>query len=596
MSLQARAVPPPPPRPMADPSRRRGGWGRRLLLFLLFAVVVVVGLGVLGQLFLGGAPAVGDESWLEIRFTESYPESAPDRTGMEGALRPTQISAQDLLEALRRVRGDDRIRGVLLRPDGFPGSWAQAQELGDALSELRGAGKRVVAHLTFPSSLDYALAASADEILVAPEGLLATVGLRARLTFLAGSLQKVGAEADFVAIGRYKSAPEQLQRARPSPPSRVQVEAYLDDVMGWWTDWVASRRQLDAASVADLVDTSPIEAARAVESGWADEMVDLHDWLDGRDLRSDENLVSIFRYLSDSEELGSDEARVATVYVDGTIQGGSSGSDPVFGPIAGSETVIERLERAAADTGVGAVVLRVDSPGGSAPASDAIHRAVQRVRRAKPVVASLGGSAASGGYYVAMGADAIVADPLTITGSIGVFTGKIVLAGLYEKLGVTHTTLDRGTNAGMFDDLAPFTAVQRAAVEDRLRSFYRRFVQRVAEGRDLSPAAVDSVAGGRVWSGRRARDHELVDELGSYARALSVAAERAGLEGPVRVRTYQPRPGLLERVLQRTLLVRGSSALSPRTGWAPLARRVGASLRAWDGSVQYLLPWQIDVR
>lgn len=557
--------------------------------------LVVFGFSLLGQLFLGGVPAVEDGSWIELRFTEAYPESAPDRTGMEGALRPTQVSAQDLLEVLRRARTDDRIQGVLLQPDGFPGSWAQAQEICDALAELRGAGKRVVSHLTFPATLDYALAVAADEVLVAPEGLLATVGLRARLTFLAGSLEKIGAAADYVAIGRYKSAPEQLQRRRPSPPSRRQVEVYLDDVMDWWTDWVGDRRGKDAVSVFRLVDTSPVEAAVALEEGWVDEVIDLHAWQHRRDLRPDENLVSIFRYLSDSASAGSKKTQVATVYVDGTIAGGTSGTDPVFGRIAGSETVIERLDRAAADDDVGAVVLRIDSPGGSAPASDAIHRAVLRVRKNKPVVASMGGSAASGGYYVAMGADAIVADPLTITGSIGVFTGKIVLDGLYEKLGVSHTTIDRGRNAGIFDELEPFTQAQRQDVEEQLRGFYRRFVQRVAEGRELAPAVVDSVAGGRVWSGKRAQFHGLVNELGPYARALSLAAERAGLVGPVRVRTYQPRPGLFERLLQRTFLVRTGSPSWPGRSWGDLSRRLGATLRAWDGSVQYLLPWQIDV-
>lgn len=586
---------PPPPPPRSTPRRRPGRWVRRLVLLVVLLAGVFLVLGALGQFLLGGAPAVPAGSWIEIRFTESYPESVPDRTGLEGALRPTQLSAQDLGAALRRARLDDRIDGVLLRCDRFPGSWAQAQELVAHLAALQERGRQVVAYVEAPGSLDYALAAGADRILVAPEGFLAPVGLRARLSFVADTLEKVGVEADFVTVGEYKSAPEQFQEREPSPPSRRQVEAYLDDALEWWNQRMASGRGVDVDRVDDLLDRAPLDAPSAVETGWADEAVDLPTWLNRRGLERGENLVSPLHYLADSAEVGNPGPRVATVYVDGTIQGGIHGRDQVLGAIAGSETVVERLERAARDPDVAAVVLRIDSPGGSAVASDVIHRAVQRVREEKPVVASMGGSAASGGYYVAMGSDAIVADELTVTGSIGVFTGKFVLGDLYEKLGIAHATIDRGPNAGLFGELEPFTPDQRARMRERLESFYRRFVQRVADGRSLAFAQVDSVAGGRVWSGRRALDHGLVDELGGYERALAVAAEQAGLSGTPRVRTYQPRPGFYERVLQRAFETSSARPMLSLRALGPVAD-LTRNLRAWDGTVQYMLWWTLDVR
>jgi protease-4 len=267
----------------------------------------------------------------------------------------------------------------------------------------------------------------------------------------------------------------------------------------------------------------------------------------------------------------------------------------------GSQTIVHRLQQAREDRHVRAVVLRIDSPGGSTLASDRIWREVERVRREKPVVVSMGNLAASGGYYIAMSADHIVADPLTLTGSIGVFMGKADLAGLYDKLGVRHEVIARGENAQLFSDLRPFSVEQRATIEAQLQRFYERFVERVADGRGMSFAQADSVARGRVWSGEDALALGLVDELGTLPDALRVAKELGGLPPDQRVPvvTYQLERSFYDRLMQNLLLQMGVYTLESPLASMAWVRLLPATLVAFsealDGTPQFRLPWQLDV-
>jgi protease IV len=592
-------LPPPPPRPRERQSgrskRRPRRWLRRLFWIGLFLLGVYLGLVMVVGLLLGTSDGVHDGSWVELRFTPEYPESRPDRTGLEGALSPTQLSAADVRATFDAIRRDPRVVGLLLRPDGFPGSWAQVEELRRELARLRLTGTRVVSYVEAPSSRAFALATAADELLMAPEGILLTVGLEARLSFLAGTLEKVGAQADFVAVGDYKSAPEQLQQQKPSEASREQSEVLLGDIYGWWLRTVGGVRGLSTAKLDSAVAASPLDAPSALERRMVDRVVDLGDWCDEEGLEAETDFFGPLEYLIDPPN-DDRSGRVAVVYLDGSIASGSHGRDPVFGRVSGSDTVVERLRLARRDDSVDAVILRVDSPGGSAAASDAIYRELRRVRASKPIVVSMGGVAASGGYYVAMGADEVIADSLTVTGSIGVFSGKLVLAGLYEKIGMTHTTLRSGPNAGIFGDLEPFDDSQRSRLQTQLEAFYERFVAKVAADRELGIPAVRRAASGRVWSGQRALELGLVDGLGGFASAVASAESLAGLRsGAARVVDYQPSPGLYERVLQG--FFRTQSGL--RTGGdlgLVFDRLLPSSLASFDGSVQYRLPWQWEIR
>ncbi len=589
--------PPPPPRhlpPRAGRSRPRR-WLRRVLWAGVFAGGLYLGVAFIFGLLVGGGPVIHDGAWIEIRFTSDYPESRPNRTGLEGALGRTQLSATDLRYALESAMRDPRIEGLLVRPDGFPGSWAQVEELLHALDRWRESGRKSVAYLDFPSSRAYAIALGADDILLAPEGMLATVGLEARLTYLAGSLQKLGADPDFVAIGDYKSAPEQFERVDPSSASREQTETLLDDVWTWWLGQVAMRRGLEVSAVEGNVDRSPLDAIQAVESGFVDRAIDFGDWCLEVGLHPDRDFFDPLAYLSAATE-DHREHQIAVVYVDGSIAPGTHGNDPVWGRIAGSETVVERLRMAKEDDGVEAVVVRVDSPGGAASASHAIYRELCRLRETKPVVVSMAGTAASGGYYLSLGANAILADSNTVTGSIGVFSGKLVLSELYDKVGITHTTLRRGRNAGIFDDLEAFDPAQRSQIRGQLEAFYDRFLAKVAENRGLDLEAVERSAGGRVWSGARAQSLGLVDAIGDFSAAVSEAEALAGLAPrSSRIIDYQPRPGFYEQILSELLgpstrLARSFAAVQAWLSWT------AGTPAALDGAVQYRLPWDWQLR
>lgn len=589
----------PPPRSSAPPPpRRRRTWWRRLLVLILVLVLAILGLGLISLVLFGPPAYVEPGSWLEVRFAATYPEERPDRTGLQAALRPTVVSHQEVLAALDRAAADDRIEGVVLRAEGFPGSWAQARELRNAVQRLRDDGVTVLAHANALSSIDYYVATGAERLSLAPEGLALIGGMQAQLTFVRGALDKVGIEVESVGVGEYKSAPEQFTASGPSAASRAQVQDYLDDVFDAWIEAIAEARGVTRERMRMLVERGLHDAVACLEQGIVDRIEDRAGMLERL---GDPTTVGVLDYLAaagDREDV-SDEVRIAVIHVAGTIVPGRSTADPLAGDLAGSETIVRRLERARKDDRVRAVVLRVDSPGGSALASDLILREVERVRRTKPVVVSMAGTAASGGYYVGMSADRVFADPLSVTGSIGVFVLRPNFAGTFERLDVNVETYTRGENAALFDPSRPWTAAQRALVQETLDRFYDRFVQRVADGRGLTVEEADAAARGRVWSGERALAAGLVDELGGQAEAIAAAADLAGIDPAVRPRivTFQPTPGPLDRMLANLLSGERAATLLPLP--EDLVE-VGRAASRWtvlaDGRPQFALPWSLRVR
>jgi protease-4 len=347
-----------------------------------------------------------------------------------------------------------------------------------------------------------------------------------------------------------------------------------------------------------LVERGLHDAVACLEQGIVDRVEDRAGMLERL---GDPTTVGVLDYLAAAGEREgvSDEVRIAVIHVAGTIVPGRATADPLAGDLAGSETIVRRLERAREDDRVRAVVLRVDSPGGSALASDLILREVERVRRTRPVVVSMAGTAASGGYYVGMSADRVFADPLSVTGSIGVFVLRPNFAGTFDQLDVNVETYTRGENAALFDPSRPWTAAQRALVQETLDRFYDRFVQRVADGRGLTVEEADAAARGRVWSGERALAAGLVDELGGQAEAIAAAADLAGIDPAVRPRivTFQPTPGPLDRMLANLLSGERAATLVPLP--EDLVE-VGRAATRWtvlaDGQPQFALPWSLRVR
>ncbi|HEX8820109.1 MAG TPA: signal peptide peptidase SppA, partial [Archangium sp.] len=427
---------------------------------------------------------------------------------------------------------DPRLKGVLLKVSGLPGvNWGKADELHQAVLRLRASGKRVMAVLYSVDDRAYFVGSAADELYALPGSSLAINGLAANVSYLGGTMEKLGVSWDVARVGQYKTAPEQLTRRDMSPAQRETIEAYLDTETSHYEAAVAKARNLPPERLREAWTAGILTAARAKELKLVDGVL-LPEELDKK-LESMVSGASYDPYYAPRDERDprwSGRRRIAVVPVVGNISGGKSRGSPLGGTIAGAETVMLALERAQKDPSVAAIVLRVDSGGGDVLASELMYRAVLEAKKKKPVIASMGDVAASGGYYAAMGAHEVWASPTTITGSIGVFYLKPVLRGLLgDKLGVNQETISRAPMANILDTWGPWTEAEQKAVQAWVDSAYDDFITQVSLSRSLDKAKVDGIARGRVWSGAAAKERGLVDSLGGLTDAVEAARKRAGV-------------------------------------------------------------------
>lgn len=513
--------------------------GVRIVLGIVLTAVVAsaVALGLL-LLSLPGSTVVGGGSTLVLRPGGDLPETAPDDVLdlVRGEAQPT---LHRYVEALARARTDDRITAVVLHPRSLQTPyWAKVQELRDALIDFRRSGKPVVALLEYGAEQEYYLATAADRIIVVPSTDLALTGLASYELFLRGTLDWIGTFPDLLHIGDYKTAVNTFTERTFTPAHREMSAALTGDLYRQLVEGIAEGRKMTPSAVRALIDRGPFTADEAVDVGLAD-AVGYEDQLDDLvpQLRArsgaDIAWVEIGRYAADSgRSFFAQRPRIGVIYAGGTIVSGRSGYDPVNGPIIGSETLVRHIRAARQDTSLRAVVLRIDSPGGSSVASDVIWRELTLLTEgpgARPLIVSMSDLAASGGYYLAMAGNAIVAQPGTLTGSIGVYTGKYVVGGTLGKLGAGVEATSEGAHAQMYSPARPFSDEERELVMASMQRFYDRFVERVARSRGRTPAQIDAVAQGRIWTGAQARDRGLVDRLGGLTTAIEVARERAGL-------------------------------------------------------------------
>ncbi len=437
-----------------------------------------------------------------------------------------------LVLRLAEARSDPEVAAVVVQIDRLPLGIGRIEELRAALAAMR-ERKPVLAYVFGGDTKEYWLATGATAVAMPPGSALQVNGIATSNLYLKDAFSRLGVAFDVVAAGAYKSAPEPLVRTGPSPEAREAAGAVLDDVFGRFVADVAAARRMAPEKVRGLVDQGLFSSEEARDAGLVDDVIwpdEIGAWMrraTGRIARPSG------RYSPDEPRLAQRWGRPAVVEivrVEGAIVVGKSRPGPLGGGgLAGAETVAAQLRRAARDRDVKAIVLRVESPGGDGLASDLIWREVVRARAKKPVVASMGDYAASGGYLVAVGADAIVAEPSTLTGSIGVFAMKPDLSSLLAKLSIGRTAYARGRNAESESLAKPWSASERGAIERQVKAFYRTFVERVAEGRKMSVSEVEAVAGGRVWTGALAHARRLVDRLGSLSDAIALARERAGL-------------------------------------------------------------------
>jgi protease IV len=555
------------------------------VLFTLLGVAVFVSLVGFTLMYVafGREPAVPSNATLVLKVGGSLTELAPaDVVGyLRGSKTPT---VRAIVDTLRKAKVDPRVKAVLLKPTGFESPfWAKVQEVRDAVLDFRKSGKPVYAYIEYGGDREYYLASAADKVFLMPSAPLDLVGVATYELFLKGTLDKIGAVADLHRIGQYKTAVNTFKEKGYTAAHREMDESMNRDLYEQIVRGIADGRKKSEADVRALIDQGPFLPEDALSAGLVDEVA-YEDQVDDK-LRAGETR----RHLDGDDyarvslgSLGLNKGpRIAVIYAAGTINGGRNGYDPVNGAIAGSDTLIEYIRQARRDSSVRAIVLRVDSPGGSASASDAIWRELiitRNERKDRPLVVSMSDLAASGGYYIAMPAQVIVAEPSTLTGSIGIFGGKFVTGGVYQKLGANIESTSIGRHGEINGPARPYNAEELKKLQEQLQSFYDQFVEKVAESRHSTPEQIDALAQGRVWTGRQAKQNGLVDELGGLDRAIAVAKQRAKIaaDSDVELVVYPPRKSFYE------LLSEQFSGSSDSAQSAAVSAWVGANLSSGE--------------
>ncbi len=539
----------------------------RTILFVSIVLLIVflgtMGAGALALYFLmsDDSPEVEQGSVLlvDLRGTIGELSQASIRDEFFGR-RPVNLT--EAVHLLRHAANDARIDKLVLRLGGTAGiGWGSGSEIRDALLAFRESGKPVDAYIEVATDLSYYMGSASGRILLSPGGMLAVDGLYAEVQFLKNLFSKIDVSFEAVTAGEYKSYPEAYLNDRMSDQFRMQIDRLLDARFDEYVEAIALGRQLLPIEVIEAIDRGPyLVPQAAIEAGLVDTLLFWSDYERGQGIGEEGDVPAIT--LAEYRDAGvlpgpSAQNTVAVVFVVGDILPGKS-RDGIGAQVAGSESIVGDIDRAAEDDEIDAIILRVSSPGGSVLASDAIWRAVERARERIPVVISMGDVAASGGYWISAGADEILADPNTITGSIGVFALRPVWNELLDRVGIGVEEFSRGENAAIFYSGKPWSEGHRRVLEAGIQHSYDEFLERVATGRGMAIDQVLEIAGGQTWSGRAALENGLVDRLGGIAEAVDVAKEHAGISlgTDVALRFYPEEKSLLDRVRDGDINIR----------------------------------------
>jgi protease-4 len=526
---------------------------RRFLLgalvgVLLTIVCLVVLVAVVLKMASGRKPSIPDNGVLVLNLEGDIPEVPA--VDVEIPLLQAQASptVRDLWTAIHAAASDSRIKAIALKPHNLSIGWAKLQELRENLTDFKRSGKPVYAYLQTPGMHEYYLASVADRIYVSPDDYLRVKGFRVESTFIKGTLDKLGITFDVDHIGRYKDAGDALTRTNMSPETREVLNQVLDQIYGSFCNGVAEGRHKSAADMQALIDQGPFLAMPAKQAGLIDELgyeSQMYRDLASRAKTDKLDKVSYKSYVKANPGTGT---RIALLSGEGDIIRGKVDQPFGQGQVIASETFSKTIERVRNDNSVRGVILRVDSPGGDAVASDEILHELKLLAAKKPLVISMSDLAASGGYFISMTGNPIVAYPDTITGSIGVIYGKPNLHGLYDKIGVTKDMLTRGRFADIDSDYKPLSDAEKQKLHDGIMSTYRSFVTKVAAARKKTYDEIDPIAQGRVWMGAQAHKNGLVDRLGGLNVAVQLIRERAklGANEAVNLISYPPRRSVLD--------------------------------------------------
>lgn len=583
----------------------------------LGALLAFAVLAFFGFLFLIALAAAGDSqppvrpgSVLVMDLSGAIPEQVSGDPLTQMLLDEASFDVHDLDRALQEAATDDRIDALWIRPFNVTESWATLEAMRRSIESFKESGKPVIAsgRNFYTGEAEYFLASAADSIYLDPEAIFEFNGFAMTSMFYKGLFDKLGVEPIIIRAGDYKGAVEPYTRENLSPENREQLQAYVDDIESLFVNAVAEARGMSADKVESMMDNDVLfSAVDASESGLIDGLL-FNDQVRDRvksaiGLEAEEDLttVSMSAYAAQVRGPSSSSNRIAVVHVTGTMMAGSSdeGGLGVTGAMAGSDTIVRAIRTARDRRGVQAMIIRVDSPGGLAPAADAMLREIERTAEEMPVIISMGDVAASGGYWIATGGEHIIAEATTLTGSIGVFSMFFdVSAPLEDRLGLSFDTVESGPSADMFSGYRDWTRAERASLERFTDVTYQAFLEKVAAARGMTTDEVDEIARGRVWTGQDAVDVGLVDELGGLEVAVQRAIEAADMDAEdVQLISYPSTPTFFEQLGM-------TSAVMSRTvaTWIGMATRPDAQVE-WlktemsrSGQVQARLPLDVTVR
>jgi protease-4 len=535
-------------------------------------------------------PDVASNSVLVMRLEGEIPEKPAMEMPFVESPRAA-VTVASVWTSLRRAAQDSRIRAVVLEPEGLSVGWAKLEEIRSDVEQFRKSGKPVFAYLRNPSAREYYVALAADRIYLGPEDPLMLKGMRAEIFYFKNTLEKLGVSVDVEHDGKYKDFGDMFTRTDMSAETKEVINSVVDDLYGNLVARIAAARRKTPEQVRALIDQGPFSAPDALEAGLVDKLrFEDQMWGELRDrLRGGEpNKLALSKYLKTTPR-NTPRNHFALVVAEGDIVRGAPSDDGGDGLT--SYGFAKLLRDAAADSQVGGILVRIDSPGGEVSASDEMWRAMSLASKKKPLVISMSDLAASGGYYMAMTGDPIVAYPETETGSIGVVFGKPNLHGLYDKLGITKDSVERGRNAGIDSDYAPLNADQRALLQHGIDQSYREFVTKVSTARHRPYAEMEEVAQGRVWLGSQAKPRRLVDELGGLDTAVTLLKKKAGIPAgeEVGLLLYPGKRSLLDLWFKRSQDDALETKLRAVFGRVPF--------RAWmQGGMLRMMPEWVEVR
>jgi protease-4 len=569
-----------------------------------FALGFVIGLVFAGlaALIIGAAamrlgdrpPSVADGSVLLLHLEGELPEQSPMTLPIPFLEDQQPMTMVETWHLLRKAALDSRIKALVLEPRDLSVGWAKLEEVRGLIAAFKKTGKPVYAYLRGAGTKEYYVATAADKIFMAPEDELDVKGLRAELMFVKGTLDKLGVDMEFEHVGKFKDAPDMFTKTSPSPETLEVENGILDQYFGDIIQVIADGRKKRPEAVKALIDDGPFVGKGALDTGLVDALI-FEDQMYGqlKDVAKLDGIKKIGeRDYAKVEVAGVDgKTKIAFIVGQGEITRGGT-NDSVGNDGITATGLVKLMRQVENDASIKGVILRIDSPGGDGIASDDILHAAKSLSAKKPMIISMSDLAASGGYFIAMTGDPVVAYPNTLTGSIGVFFGKVNLKALFDKVGLTTYSLKRGRFADIDTTTAPLNDEQREKLRREIETFYKGFVERVAAGRKKPYDTVEPLAQGRVWLGSQAKQNGLVDELGGLDRAIDMVRDRAKISSSEKIVlvTYPPKRSLWDVLLNRSdETSQVESLVRPIIGKLPLHALA-------HGGVMSLMPFTVNVK